>query len=256
MKKTAVLSISGGLDSTCLLLHLLSEGFAVKAYSFDYGQKHKVELEKLEKNIDFLTRKGMEIEWSVIDLRSVFSESTSSLHEKGEAIPEGHYADDNMKSTVVENRNIIFSSIVYGKALSWSKKLDQDISIYLGIHAGDHTVYPDTREESRLAAELCFKISNWGSERVSYKAPFVDMDKAQVLKAGLSAMDSLNLTEATYNRKPLFSQHDKEFVLRHTHTCYNPNEGGESCGRCGSCTERLEAFEINGLKDPAIYYGR
>lgn len=241
-KKTAVLSISGGLDSTCLLLKLLSEGYSVHAYSFYYGQKHKVELEKLRNNISLLKEMGKDLYWQIINLESCFDESQSSLHEKGEAIPEGHYADENMKSTVVENRNVIFASIVYGKALAISKREDSDVDIFLGIHAGDHSIYPDCRPESREACEHAFKISNWGSERVSYKAPFVDIDKAGVLAAGVKAMDEMDFDYAT-----------KTEILRSTHTCYNPDALGRACGKCGSCTERLEAFLENGLLDPAPY---
>lgn len=137
-KKLAVLSISGGLDSTCLLLRLLSEGYSVKCYSFDYGQKHVVELEKLRNNLGFLILKGFDIAFQVINLRDCFSDSQSSLHQGGGDIPEGHYQDENMKSTVVENRNVIFSSIIYGKALSLAKKHDTNVEIFLGIHKGDH----------------------------------------------------------------------------------------------------------------------
>ena len=160
--KKAVISLSGGLDSTCLLMHLLANGYdEIRAYSFDYGQKHSVELKKVKKNIKFLQRKGYNIEHQVINVRDVFSDSASSLHRGGEAIPKGHYEDETMKSTVVENRNIIFSAIVYGKALGWANKTGDNVVITLGIHAGDHCIYPDCRPESHEAAKHLFKISNW-----------------------------------------------------------------------------------------------
>ena len=158
--KKAVISLSGGLDSTCLLMHLLANGYdEIRAYSFDYGQKHSVELKKVKKNIKFLQRKGYNIEHQVINVRDVFSDSASSLHRDGEAIPKGHYEDETMKSTVVENRNIIFSAIVYGKALGWANKTGDSVVITLGIHAGDHCIYPDCRPESHEAAKHLFKIS-------------------------------------------------------------------------------------------------
>ena len=170
--KKAVLSFSGGLDSTCLLLHLLAYDYEVKCISFDYGQRHKVELEKAQENVEFLREKGFVIEHQILDVKDIFSDSTSSLQPKsGVDVPEGHYEDVTMKATVVENRNIIFSSIVYGKALAWANRTEEKVDIFLGIHFGDHDIYPDCREESRLAAELCFRISNWNSERVSYNAP-------------------------------------------------------------------------------------
>ena len=241
--KKAVISLSGGLDSTCLLMHLLANGYdEIRAYSFDYGQKHSVELKKVKKNIKFLQRKGYNIEHQVINVRDVFSDSASSLHRGGEAIPKGHYEDETMKSTVVENRNIIFSAIVYGKALGWANKTGDSVVITLGIHAGDHCIYPDCRPESHEAAKHLFKISNWNSEAVDYIAPFEYIDKGEVLRRGVVAMKSLGFTKANIKS-----------VLKNTHTCYNPDEKGRSCGECGSCRERLEAFEKNGMKDPLEY---
>lgn len=238
-----VISMSGGLDSTCLALHMLSQGKEVKAYAFDYGQKHNIELNRVKSCVRFLARKGLPISLQVINLRDVFSDSQSSLTGNGD-IPEGHYEDSNMKSTVVENRNVIFSSIIYGKALSWSKQTNSNVEITLGIHAGDHTIYPDCTPESQEMARELFKISNWGSEKIDYVAPFVNNIKGEVLQAGIRAMESME-----------FSGKDVKYVLGHTHTCYSPNENGESCGKCGSCTERLEAFEFCGMKDPVKYQG-
>lgn len=143
--KKAIISLSGGLDSTCLLMYLLSNDYEVKAYSFDYGQKHKIELKKVKKNIKFLQRKGMPVTHQIINLKDVFSDSASTLHQGGAAIPHGHYADENMKSTVVENRNIIFSAIIYGKALSWANKTQDDVVITQGLHNGDHCFTRDTK---------------------------------------------------------------------------------------------------------------
>jgi hypothetical protein len=92
-----------------------------------------------------------------------------------------------------------------------------------------------------MAREL-FKISNWGSEKIDYVAPFVNNTKGEVLRAGLCAMAKMG-----------FSEKDVKYVLTHTHTCYAPNEIGESCGKCGSCTERLEAFAFCGMEDPIAY---
>lgn len=241
----AVLSLSGGLDSTCLLLWLLAHKVTdVRAFSFYYGQRHKVELKKAKKNIKFLQDKGFNIDYKVIDLTDVFSDSASSLHpgNGNPDIPEGHYAADNMKSTVVENRNIIFSSILYGKALGWANKIGDNVFISLGLHSGDHAIYPDCRPESFEAAKHLFAISNWNSERVDYIAPFDNIDKAQVLAEGIQSMLTLGFTNAEIKK-----------VLKNTNTCYNPSDTGEACGKCGSCTERLEAFEKNGLKDPVSY---
>lgn len=239
----AIISLSGGLDSTCLLMHLLANGYdEIRAYSFDYGQKHSIELKKVKKNIKYLQKKGYNVTHQVINLRDVFSDSASSLHKGGTEIPKGHYADENMKSTVVENRNVIFSAIIYGKALGWANKTGDNVVITLGIHAGDHAIYPDCRPESHEAAKHLFEISNWNSEAVDYIAPFENIDKGDVLKAGINAMKSLGFTKAGIKT-----------ILKNTHTCYNPDEQGRSCGECGSCRERLEAFEKNDMEDPIEY---
>lgn len=143
--KKAVISLSGGMDSTCLLMELLSNDYEVKAYSFDYGQKHKIELEKVQNNIKFLQDKGFRVTHQIINLRDVFSDSNSALHEGGGEIPHDHYAAENQKVTVVENRNVIFSSIIYGKALAWANKLNELVDITLGIHSGDHCFTKDTK---------------------------------------------------------------------------------------------------------------
>ena len=240
--KKAVISCSGGLDSTCLLLKLLSEGYEVRTYAFKYGQKHSIELSKVQQNVGYLSGLGYPVTIQVIDLRDCFSDSASSLHEGGEKIPEGHYADESMKSTVIENRNVIFSAIIYGKALAWANKTQDDVLISLGLHAGDHAIYPDCRPESQELARVLFRISNWGSERVNYEAPFIHCDKAEVLRQGLEAM-----------KKMKFSEDQINMILRWTHSCYAPDEEGRSCGKCGTCVERLGAFEKNGLKDPIDY---
>lgn len=243
--KDVIISMSGGLDSTCLALYMLSRGYRIKAYSFRYGQKHSVELKKLKRNIDFLSKKFPEqiLSYQEIDLTPVFDESVSSLSVFGnEEIPCGEYSGENMTSTVIENRNIIFASIIYGKALSWSKKSGRKCIITLGIHTGDHVIYPDCTERSQKAAARTFKISNWGSENVSYLAPFNKTDKGGVLARGVDAMRRLGLSEK-----------EIAHVLKNTHTCYNPDDKGRSCGRCGSCTERKAAFEANGIEDPASY---
>lgn len=237
------ISLSGGLDSTMLLMHYLARGFEVRSYSFDYGQKHDIELKKVKDNIKFLQEKGLPVSHQVINLRDAFSDSASSLYgANNEKIPEGDYKDENMKSTVVENRNVIFSSIIYGKALGWANKTQSNVLISLGIHAGDHTIYPDTTPESQSMARELFRISNWGSERVDYEAPFVNLHKDELLTTGVGAMRLMG-----------FQDSDIETVLTNTHSCYTPDSEGRSCGKCGTCVERLEAFEKAHMMDPIPY---
>lgn len=217
--KYCVISLSGGLDSTCLMMYMLSRGYAIKAVSFDYGQTNKIELKRVKKNIEFLKSKGFDVDHRVIDLKSAFSYSASSLTGHGE-IPEGHYASDQMKSTVVENRNVIFSAIIYGIALGIAKQNNSNVIITQGVHKGDHAVYPDTTKESIDAAQHLYKISNWDSDKVDFETPFVDMDKGEVLAAGISSMNYLGLSKADIKR-----------VLRNTNTCYNPTPDGKACGK-------------------------
>ena len=236
MLKKAILSYSGGLDSTMLLFTLLNQGYTVRCYSFFYGQKHQVELGCATRNILLLKDSFPEIysqvSHRIIDLTDCFDESTSSLSAKNSMeIPKGDYTVESQKSTVVENRNIIFSSIIYGKALAWSKEDDSNVDIYLGIHADDHAVYPDCTEESRMAAELCFKISNWGSEKINYKAPFVGLTKGQLLVEGVRSIE--NLLGSPYISR----------VLKNTNSCYTPNEDGTPCRECGTCKGREDAFK-------------
>lgn len=243
-RKKAVISLSGGLDSTMLLMTLLSGDYEVRAYAFDYGQKHTIELEKLQKNIKFLQEvKHLPVTLQIINLRDCFSDSASSLHSSNtESIPQERYDSESQKSTAIEQRNVIFSAIIYGKALSWSKKTDSDVIITLGIHANDTSVYPDTTPESQEAARHLFKISNWGSERVDYNAPFQYFKKDEVLARGIEAMGEMN-----------FFDHEISQVLSNTHSCYAPNENSESCGKCGTCQERIASFALNNLKDPIKY---
>lgn len=240
-RKKVVISMSGGLDSTCLALDLLSKGYEVKAYAFYYGQKHEIELHKLQNNIETLQNKKLPITFQIIDLEDVFCDSNSSLNGVGE-VPQAGYDEETMKSTVVENRNVIFSSIIYGKALSWANKINENVTITLGIHGGDHALYPDCTEESQKAAEHLFKISNWGSEKVDYKAPFVNFTKAEVLNVGIQAMVELGMSGEEMNN-----------ILKNTHSCYDPDDKGRSCGKCGTCVERLDAFKQNEIEDPVEY---
>lgn len=239
--KQAVISFSGGMDSTCLMMHLLSKGYKVNAYSFDYGQAHAVELRLAKKNIKYLQKLGLPVEHQVINLRDVFSGDTSTLvrHEKS---PEGDYREESMKQTCVNNRNCIFSAVIFAKALSLARPTRTNVLISLGVHAGDHAIYPDCREESVNMARELFRISNWDSELVEYNAPFVNYTKSEVLGKGLDAMKALGLTKTQTGK-----------VLKNTMSCYNATPDGKACGKCGTCTERIEAFRDNGIEDPIQY---
>ena len=237
--KQAVLSLSGGMDSSTLLLHLLANGYKVTALSFDYGQKHRVELERAQELVDYLKANDIHIKYQVIKLDGLTSLLNSALVTGGEEVPEGHYAEDNMKATVVPNRNKIFSSLVQSVALSIANETESDVSISLGIHSGDHAIYPDCRQEFRDADMEAFQIGNWDSERVSYYTPYLEGDKFTILQDGLQACDTLGL--------------DFDEVYKRTNTSYKPFPSGNSDYKSASSVERIEAFIALGRPDPVQY---
>ena len=234
-----VVSVSGGMDSTGLLLKLLAEGREVHALSFFYGQKHNVELERIKQNIGYLSSKGYNAEHKIIDLSSIMGLYHSALTEENYKVPEGHYAGENMKQTVVPNRNAIFSSLIYGYALSIATKKDCNVDIALGVHSGDHAIYPDCRPAFYDAIYKAFSVGNWESEKVAYYLPYINGDKFSILEDSAKSCNKLKI--------------DFNTVFANTNTCYKPDSKGRSCGKCGSCTERLEAFEKLGAKDPVSY---
>lgn len=243
MKKLAIISLSGGMDSTSLLIHLLANDYQVKIFNFDYGSRqNKLEFERIQINLNYLRIRGLvgKFKFYYLDLKEIFNDSNSALFiENNIDIPEEHYTAENQKVTVVENRNAIFSNILFGKALSWANKENNDVVIALGIHSGDHAIYKDCTPEFRDAMEYAMKLGNDNSERVSYYTPYLNGNKVSILK------------DLEQNCKKLYLYFYT--ILSNTNTCYNPDEFGNSCGKCGSCVERLEAFEELKLKDPLSY---
>ena len=206
------MALSGGMDSTSLLLRLLADGFTVDCLSYNYGQKHSVELERAQLNIQYLAENGFIVEHKIIDLSSAMSAFESSLIDGGASVPEGHYEAQQMKSTVVPNRNAIFSSILYGYALSISSKEDCNVEIALGVHSGDHEIYPDCRPEFYNALEHAFAIGNWDSEKIKFTLPYLDGDKTTILLDAQEAIAQMNL--------------DFDTLFRNTITSYNPDDAG------------------------------
>ena len=233
------MALSGGMDSTGLLIRLLVDGYKVSCISYEYGQKHNVELERAQQNIKYLSKMGYDIEHKIADLSSAMSLFHSALTSDEIEIPEGHYEEEQMKATVVPNRNAIFSSIVYGYALSIAVKEDTDVKIALGVHSGDHAIYPDCRPEFYESLQKSFAMGNWGSERVSFHLPYIDGDKESILRDSLIACQKLNL--------------DFDTVFANTNTSYNPDSKGRSSGTSGADVERILAFHAIGRKDPVEY---
>jgi 7-cyano-7-deazaguanine synthase len=269
MKKQAVLSLSGGMDSSTLLLHLLANGYEVTALSFDYGQKHNVELERAKDLVEYINTSPNR-EWynsdfeqmiinypivkhQVIKLDGLSQLLNSALVTGGEDVPEGHYAEENMKATVVPNRNKIFSSIIQAVALSIAEQKDTECAIAMGIHAGDHAIYPDCRQEFRDADFEAFKLGNWGAEKVYYYTPYLEDDKFGILVDGDNCCEQLGL----YSHE----------VYKRTNTSYKPIFIPSSTGlrqdsftgtwysdyKSASSVERIEAFMRLGKVDPVDY---
>ena len=243
MAKNVVVSLSGGMDSSTLLLRCLSEYDQVTALSFDYGQKHRVELERAQSLVEYITQSQPYIEsrlsYQVIKLDGLVNLLNSNLVQGGDDVPEGHYEEDNMKATVVPNRNKIFASLTQAVALSAANANGNDTDIALGIHAGDHAIYPDCRQEFRDADDAAFRIGNWEADKVGYFTPYLDTDKLGILKDGEVLVDKLGI--------------EFDEVYKRTNTSYKPYPSGNSDYKSASSVERIEAFIDLGRKDPVQY---
>lgn len=220
-RERAVVVLSGGMDSTTALYQAMSDGYEVSAISFNYGQRHKKEL-------DFAAglTKELGIPYEIVDLSNITSLISNSALTGDIDVPEGHYAQENMKLTVVPNRNMIMYSVAIGYAVNIKAK-----AIYVGVHAGDHFIYPDCRPQFIEALDLAGHIGNEGFAQKGFRvvAPFIQVPKDEIVRIG----------------SKLGVPYEK------TWSCY---KGGEKhCGKCGTCVERKEAFELAGVQDPTEY---
>ena len=213
---------SGGMDSTTLLYEMVNDPYfnVVGVLSFDYGQRHKKELEYAKQ-----TCKKLIQEHHIVDLTTLQPLLKGSALTDNIEVPHGHYEQDNMKLTVVPNRNMIMLSIAIGYAIS----KDADFVVY-GAHSGDHHIYEDCRPEFVDKLNEVAQIANY--KPIDIVAPYINENKSTILAKGLKI----------------------GVPYEETWTCY---AGGEkACGRCGSCQERLEAFKNNNIEDPLDYISR
>lgn len=224
-----VMGLSGGMDSATLLSHLLNEGYEVHCCSFNYGSKHNpYEIKAAEHIVAYHVLDGFagrSVKHYKFDLTGILGNLNSALLSSNkEDIPEGHHADENMRKTVVPGRNMLFASIM--ASLAESIKAE---AVALGVHSGDHFIYPDCRTEFVKSLDTTVFLST--DKKVQVMTPFHDLDKEGILKLG-------------YQFSPITPYHL-------TRTCYKAQE--VSCGKCGSCNERLEAFRNIGKQDPINY---
>jgi len=217
MTEKVVVIYSGGMDSFTVLNRALKDGKKVYALSFDYGQRHVKELQCAR-----IVCENLNVDHKVIDISAINQLLAGSSLTDDIDIPEGHYEAQNMKSTIVPNRNMVLLSLAVAYAVSVGAS-----QVYYGAHSGDHAIYPDCRPEFvKKMNDVCM-IANY--EAVEIFSPYLNVDKIAILADGISM--GLNYSD--------------------TWTCYNGRE--KACGKCGACQERLEAFNENKIVDPIDY---
>ncbi|MGO6944305.1 7-cyano-7-deazaguanine synthase QueC [Rhizobium johnstonii] len=210
---------SGGLDSVTLAHKVATEQQLIGLVSFDYGQRHRKEL-------DFAARcaSRLAVPHHIIDIASIGGHLSGSALTDNVEVPDGHYAEETMKATVVPNRNAIMLAIAFG--LAAAQKAD---AVAVAVHGGDHFIYPDCRPGFIDAFQHMQNEALDGYANVKLLAPYVDVSKAAIVVDG--------------------EKHGTPFS--ETWSCY---KGGElHCGRCGTCVERREAFHLAGVPDPTEY---
>jgi len=221
-KIKAIVVYSGGMDSFTLLHKAIADGREVYPINFYYGQRHAVEIQCAEKVCADL---GLQLR--KIDISSLNGIIDNSALSGNIDIPTGHFQDESMKLTVVPNRNMMLLSMAAAYAINI--KADE---VWYGAHNGDHEIYPDCRPVFVEAMRKAFALADW--HPVDLVVPFIDGNKETILTWGF--------------------EHNLDYA--DSWTCYDPKpaEGGVvvPCGKCGSCTERQEAFDKLGRKDPLV----
>ena len=220
MKTTLV--CSGGLDSVSLAHVLAAQGALSRLVSFDYGQRHRKELDCAA-----ACARRLGVPHHLIDLRSVGAVLTGSALTGGAEVPDGHYAEESMKLTIVPNRNAIMLTVAFGLAAAQG-----DTAVATAVHGGDHFIYPDCRPAFTQAFGAMQRAALDGYAEVALHTPFVARTKADIVREGARAGTP----------------------FAETWSCYKG--GALHCGRCGTCVERREAFDLAGVADPTDYADR
>lgn len=212
--------LSGGLDSTSLIAELLAQGHEVEAIGVNYGQRHKKELLSA---LAVCQHYGIRFDEVNLEVLKPFL-GGSSLTTDSVVVPDGHYAEETMRITVVANRNAIMLSVAAG--IASARKFD---AVATAVHSGDHYIYPDCRPEFIEAMSKAVQLGTHTFGDITIMAPFVQISKADIAKRGVA-----------YNAPLALSW-----------SCY---KGGDiHCGACGTCFERREAFTLAGETDPTVY---
>lgn len=222
LQKKAVVLVSGGLDSTTALAIARSEGYECYTMSFDYGQRHRIELVAAERTAKAMGAKDHKV--INLDLRTI---GGSALTDETIAVPEQETA--GIPVTYVPARNTVFLSI----ALGWAEVLGAE-DIFIGVNAVDFSGYPDCRPEYIAAFERMANLATRaGAEggHLNIRTPLIDLSKGDIIKLGMS--------------------HGVDYSL--TVSCYQANEKGEACGKCDSCRLRRAGFIQAGVADPTLY---
>lgn len=217
MAQKVVVIFSGGMDSFTVLNKAHQAGDEVYALSFNYGQRH---FKEIDSAATICAKLG--IHHKIVDISAINQIIGGSSLTDDIDVPEGHYEAENMKITIVPNRNMILLSMAVGYAVSIEAS-----KVYYGAHAGDHAIYPDCRPAFVEKMNDVCQIANY--EPVDIVTPYLHQSKIDILTDGLAM--GLDYSD--------------------TWTCYNGRE--KSCGQCGACQERLEAFKLNGATDPLPY---
>jgi 7-cyano-7-deazaguanine synthase len=220
----AVTILSGGMDSTVLSYAFHRAGVRLTLLSFDYGQRHRREL-------DYARRTAQELSapHDVVDLTGLVGAlAGSALTDRRVEVPDGHYTDASMRATVVPNRNAIMLDVAVARAVSSGAD-----AVAFGAHAGDHPIYPDCRPEFLAAFERAARLANDGFAHPQLRvlAPLIALTKAEIAKLG----------------------RDLDVPMAQTWSCYKG--AALHCGTCGTCVERREAFALAGIADATEYAG-